>query len=89
LVSYTSIKAFINTFTSSLRLLAVPYGVDVMCVQPGFIDTQMLQWMRKQGSVPGQIFLGGAEELVVRMKDDVEESGQGIVMWLENLGKFL
>ena len=39
MVSYSSIKVFINMFTSSLRLLTAPCGVDVVCVQLRIIDT--------------------------------------------------
>ena len=37
MISYASTKAFINTFATSLRVLAGPFNVDVVCVQPGFI----------------------------------------------------
>ena len=86
MVSYSSIKAFINTFTTSLRLLAAPYGVDVVCVQPGFIDSHMTKRMREQGGVVGQTFLGSAEELAARMKEGVEQGGRGIVIWPESQG---
>jgi len=86
MVSYSSIKAFINTFTTSLRLLAAPYGVDVVSVQTGLIDTQMTKRMREQGGIVGQSFLGSAQELAVRMKEGVEQGGRGIVIWPENQG---
>jgi short-subunit dehydrogenase len=86
MVSYSSIKAFINTFTTSLRLLAAPCGVDVVCVQPGFIDTQMTKRMREQGGVVGQSLLGSAEELAARTKEGVEKGGRGLVIWPEIQG---
>lgn len=86
MVSYSSIKAFINTFTTSLRLLAAPCGVDVVCVQPGFIDTQMTKQMREQGGIVGQSLLGSAEELAARMKKGVEQGGRGILIWPESQG---
>ena len=86
MISYASIKAFINTFTTSLRLLAAPCGVDVVCVQPGFIDTQMTKRMREQGGIVGQSLLGTAEELAARMKESVEKGDRGIVIWPESQG---
>ncbi|KIM35509.1 hypothetical protein M413DRAFT_79337 [Hebeloma cylindrosporum] len=83
MVSYASIKSFINTFTTSLRLLAAPCGVDVVCVQPGFIDAQMTRRLREQG---GQNLFGSAEDLAARMKEGVEKGGRGIVIWPESHG---
>ena len=86
-VSYSSTKAFINMFTTSLRVLAAPSGIDVVCVQPGFIDMQTAKQMHGQGSsAVGQSSANprssvGVEELAVRMKDGVEKGGRGIVMW--------
>ena len=86
-VSYSSTKAFINMFTTSLRVLAAPSGIDVVCVQPGFIDMQTAKKMHGQGSsTVGQSCANprssvGVEELAVRMKDGVEKGGRGIVMW--------
>ena len=86
MVSYSSIKAFINTFTASLRLLAAPCGVDVVCIQAGFLDTQMTKPIQEQGSIAGQSFLGSAEELAAKMKEGVEKGGRGIVIWPETEG---
>ena len=86
MISYSSIKDFINTFTTSLRLLAAPCGVDVVCIQPGLIDTQMTKRMHEQRSIMGHSFWGSAEGLAVRMKDGVEKGGRGIVIWPASQG---
>lgn len=81
MISYASTKAFINTFSTSLRVLAAPYGVDVVTVQPGFIDTRMTKMMRGQGStVPGGEFASAAG-MAKCMKDAVELGGIGVVSW--------
>ncbi|KAH9476371.1 putative oxidoreductase YxjF [Psilocybe cubensis] len=81
MISYASTKAFINTFSTSLRVLAAPCGVDVVTVQPGFIDTRMTKMMRGQGStVPGREFASAAG-MAKCMKDAVEHGGVGVVSW--------
>ena len=85
MVSYSSIKVFINMFTSSLRLLTAPCGVDAVCVQLRIIDTRMTKRMGEQAGVVGQIFWS-AEELAVRMKEGVKKGGRRAVIWPENQG---
>ncbi|CAA7269688.1 unnamed protein product [Cyclocybe aegerita] len=81
MISYASTKAFVNNFCTSLRILAAPTGVDVITVQPGFIDTRMTKHMRNQGStVPGTEF-GEPEGLAEQMKAAMEDGGRGIVNW--------
>ncbi|EAU86386.2 hypothetical protein CC1G_05380 [Coprinopsis cinerea okayama7 len=81
MISYASTKAFINTFSSSLRILASASNVDVVTVEPGFIDTRMTQKMRGQGStVPGGEF-ANAETMAEHMKRAVERGGVGVVAW--------
>lgn len=41
MLGYASTKAYVNTFTTSLRVLASAYNVDVVSVQPGFLDTKI------------------------------------------------
>ena len=74
-------------FTTSLRVLAAPCGVDVVCVQPGSIDTHVAKKMDLgQGGMVSQSSSGCTEELAARMKDGVEKGGRGIVMWPEDQG---
>jgi NAD(P)-dependent dehydrogenase (short-subunit alcohol dehydrogenase family) len=78
-------------FTTSLRVLAAPCGVDVVCVQPGFIDIQVTKQMHGQGGAVGQSPSGqspsdNVEELAARMKDGVEKGDRGIVIWPANQG---
>ncbi|KAF9556928.1 NAD(P)-binding protein [Agrocybe pediades] len=81
MISYAATKSFINTFSSSLRVLAAPHGVEVVTVQPGFIDTRMTKMMRGQGStVPSNEF-ASAEGMARQMKMAVEEGGAGVVCW--------
>lgn len=57
MIGYDSTKSFINTFSTSLRTLASANNVEVVTVEPGFIDTRMTRMMRGQGSsVPGSNF---------------------------------
>ncbi|TFK22722.1 NAD(P)-binding protein [Coprinopsis marcescibilis] len=79
MITYASTKAFINNFSTSLRVLASASNIDVVTVEPGFIDTRMTQKMRGQGStVPGLEF-ASAESLASRMKSAVERGGVGVV----------
>ncbi|PPR05199.1 hypothetical protein CVT24_010299 [Panaeolus cyanescens] len=80
-ISYAATKAYINSFTSSLRVLAAPSGVDVVNVQPCFIDTRMAQNMRAHGTtVPGWDF-ADPEGMAKVMMRAVEGGGVGVVMW--------
>ena len=86
MISYASTKSFINTFSTSLRVLAAPFGVDVVTVQPGFIDTRMTKMMRGQASsVLGSEF-ASAEGMAKEMKRAVEEGGVGVVCWPSRQG---
>jgi short-subunit dehydrogenase len=81
MILYSSTKSFINNFTTSLRVLAAPHGVDVVSVQPGFIDTRMTVALRSQEStVPDWTFAfpEGLADSVVRA---VEKGGYGVVTW--------
>lgn len=81
MISYASTKSFINTFSSSLRVLAAPCGVEVVTVQPGFIDTRMTRQMRSQDStIPGAEF-ASASHMAAHMKEAVEGGGVGVVSW--------
>lgn len=81
MISYAATKSFVNTFSSSLRVLAAPCGVEVVTVQPGFIDTRMTKKMRGQeSSVPGAEF-ASAEGMASRMKAAVEGGGVSVVSW--------
>ncbi|KAJ2928685.1 hypothetical protein H1R20_g8359, partial [Candolleomyces eurysporus] len=81
MISYASTKSFINTFSTSLRVLAAPHNIDVVTVEPGFIDTRMTKKMRKQGSTVPDIEFENAEEMSRRMKAGVEKGGVGVVSW--------
>jgi len=86
MITYSATKSFLNTFATSLRVLAAPCGVDVVTVQPGFIDTRMTKGMRGQGStVPGMEF-ESASELAKQMKAAVEGGGIGVVTWPSRQG---
>ncbi|KAJ2915375.1 hypothetical protein MD484_g5030, partial [Candolleomyces efflorescens] len=81
MISYASTKSFINTFSTSLRVLAAPHNVDVVTVEPGFIDTRMTKKMRQQGSTVPDIEFESAEEMSRRMKVGLEKGGMGVVSW--------
>ena len=81
MISYASTKSFINTFSTSLRVLAAPHNVDVVTVEPGFIDTRMTKKMRQQGSTVPDIEFESAEEMSRRMKSGMEKGGVGVVSW--------
>lgn len=81
MISYASTKSFINTFSTSLRVLAAPHNVDVVTVEPGFIDTRMTKKMRQQGSTVPDFEFESAEEMSRRMKAGLEKGGVGVVSW--------
>ncbi|KAF5327265.1 hypothetical protein D9619_003938 [Psilocybe cf. subviscida] len=90
MISYASTKAFINTFTTSLRVLALTAsstssssGVEVVTVQPGFIDTRMTKQMRNasQQSTVTKSEFASAEGMAKEMKKAVERGGVGVVSW--------
>ncbi|KAF6755030.1 hypothetical protein DFP72DRAFT_1033204 [Ephemerocybe angulata] len=81
MISYASTKSFLNTFSTSLRTLAAAYNVDVVTIQPGFIDTRMTKKMRGQGSTLMSSEFNSAEEIAKRMKSAVEKGGVGVMTW--------
>ncbi|KAF8953086.1 hypothetical protein BDZ97DRAFT_1680111 [Flammula alnicola] len=81
MISYASTKSFINTFSTSLRVLAAQHGVDVITVQPGLIDTSMTKQMRSQGSTVPAMEFASAEKMAMNMKQAVEGGGVGVVSW--------
>lgn len=81
MISYASTKAFINTFSTSLRVLASSHHIDVVTVEPGFIDTRITKKMREQGSTVPGIAFGSAEKLAKRMKAGIEKGGIGVISW--------
>ncbi|KAF8624591.1 hypothetical protein AX17_007084 [Amanita inopinata Kibby_2008] len=81
MISYASTKAFINTFASSLRILALEHNVEVVTVTPGFIDTRMTARMRGQGSTVPAIEFASAHKMARKMKQSVECGGVGVVGW--------
>jgi len=81
MISYAATKAFINTFTSSLRVLGARHGIEVVSVLPGFIDTRMTKMMRNQGTPVPKSEFASAEEMAKRMKEAVEHGGVGVVTW--------
>lgn len=81
MITYASTKSFINTFSTSLRVLASAHNIDVVTIQPGFIDTRMTQKMRGQGSTVNASEFSSAEEMARRMKGAVEKGGVSVVSW--------
>ncbi|KAK2467739.1 hypothetical protein APHAL10511_000034 [Amanita phalloides] len=81
MISYSSTKAFINTFASSLRILALEHNIEVITVAPGFIDTRMTAKMRGQGSIIPAFEFASANGMAKKMKRGVECGGVGIVTW--------
>ena len=81
MISYASTKSFINTFSSSLRVLAAPCGVEVVTVQPGFIDTRMTRQMRSQNNTVPNSEFASPSLMAARMKEAVEGGGVGVVSW--------
>ncbi|PFH49842.1 hypothetical protein AMATHDRAFT_86179 [Amanita thiersii Skay4041] len=81
MITYASTKAFINTFASSLRILALEHNVEVITVTPGFIDTRMTSRMRGQGSTVPAFEFASAQEMARQMKKGVEGGGTGVIGW--------
>jgi short-subunit dehydrogenase len=81
MIGYASTKSFINTFSTSLRTLASANNVEVVTVEPGFIDSRMTRMMRGQGSSAPDSSFADAEEMAVRMKQGVEKGGVAVVTW--------
>ncbi|KAF8635106.1 hypothetical protein AX15_000545 [Amanita polypyramis BW_CC] len=81
MISYSSTKAFINTFASSLRILALEHNIEVITVAPGFIDTRMTAKMRGQGSTVPEFEFASASGMAKKMKRGVECGGVGVVTW--------
>ncbi len=81
MIAYSSTKAFINTFTSSLRILALEHNIEVVTVAPGFIDTRMTAKMRGQGSTVPDFEFASATGMAKKMKRGVEGGGVGVIAW--------
>lgn len=81
MIGYSSTKAFINTFASCLRVLGSANNVEVVAVEPGFIDTRMTKMMRGQGSTVPNSNFAQAELMAARMKQAVEKGGVSHVGW--------
>ncbi|KAF8340171.1 hypothetical protein F5887DRAFT_442991 [Amanita rubescens] len=78
IISYSSTKAFIETFTSSLRILALEDNIEVITVFPGLVDTHMTSKMRGQGSTIPEYEFASATK---KMKRRVEGNGVGVIAW--------
>ncbi|KAF9044067.1 hypothetical protein BJ165DRAFT_1528637 [Panaeolus papilionaceus] len=85
-ISYAATKAYINSFSSSLRVLAAPFGVAVVNIQPCFIDTRMTQKMRSQGSTIPDRGFGSPDIMARKMIKAVEGGGVGMVTWPSKQG---
>lgn len=81
MIAYSSTKAFINTFASSLRILALEHNIEVITVAPGFIDTRMTAKMRGQGSTVPEFEFASATGMAKKMKCGVEGGGVGVIAW--------
>lgn len=81
MISYAATKSFVNTFASCLRVLAAPSGVEVITVQPGFIDTRMTKQMRGQESSVPAFEFASAYGMAAQMKSAVEGGGVSLVSW--------
>ncbi|KAH6885131.1 hypothetical protein BKA70DRAFT_129853 [Coprinopsis sp. MPI-PUGE-AT-0042] len=81
MIAYASTKSYLNTFSTSLRVLASSSNIDVVTVEPGFIDTRLTKAMRSQGSSTPGFEFEKAETLAYKMKRGVEKGGVGLVTW--------
>ncbi|KAJ3539333.1 hypothetical protein NMY22_g4786 [Coprinellus aureogranulatus] len=82
LLGYASTKAYLNTFATSLRVLALAYGIDVVCAQPGYIDTQLTQAMRfkpqhSSSTVPSFMFYPPSKSAEI-IKDSLENESDSL-----------
>jgi 2-hydroxycyclohexanecarboxyl-CoA dehydrogenase len=48
---YVAAKSGVNGLTKTLALEFAPKGITVNAIPPGFIDTPMLRWAEREGSV--------------------------------------
>lgn len=81
MIAYASTKSYLNTFSFSLRVLASSSNIDVVTVEPGFIDTRLTRAMRSQGSLTPGFEFEAADVLATKMKKAVEQGGKGLVTW--------
>ncbi|KDR72145.1 hypothetical protein GALMADRAFT_213572 [Galerina marginata CBS 339.88] len=79
MISVASTKSFLNAFSTSLRVLAAPSGVEVVSVQPGVLDARPSMSMHGQNLAMD--CTKDTERLARRMKDAVECGGEGVVCW--------
>ncbi|EAU86387.2 hypothetical protein CC1G_05381 [Coprinopsis cinerea okayama7 len=81
MITYASTKSFLNTFATSLRVLAASSKVEVVTVEPGFIDSRITRKMREQGATPPEFTFKDARALAKKMKETVEVGGIGVLTW--------
>lgn len=61
---YSASKAALSTYLESLRVECMGTGVNVLCVEPGFIDTPLTQ--KNKGSMPFRISAELAGKMIAR-----------------------
>ncbi|KAF9560670.1 NAD(P)-binding protein [Agrocybe pediades] len=88
-LTYSATKSLVNSFTTGLRVLGTPVGVEVTSVQPGFIDTRMTDGMKREGSTAPKMGMGDPNGLARTMKQAVEGGGVGVVCWPGSQGMIM
>ncbi|KAK5109707.1 hypothetical protein LTR85_002285 [Meristemomyces frigidus] len=77
---YSASKAYTYSLGQTLRILSMPYGIKVITVAPGFIESGMTHTMLQTGATTPVMQLGSPLKLARRIKQ-AEESNEGVVLY--------
>ncbi|KAL2135482.1 hypothetical protein VTI74DRAFT_8341 [Chaetomium olivicolor] len=77
---YAASKAYLYSLARSLQVASAPYGVEVVTVTPGFIDTAMTKTMMCSGATTPQAILGDPRKLAKKIRRS-EEKGEQVVFY--------
>ncbi|CAH7682174.1 hypothetical protein BY996DRAFT_1799722 [Phakopsora pachyrhizi] len=77
---YAASKANLLSFAQSLRLLSMPYGIQVNCVCPGFITSGLTEDMMAAGSSMPRVMMANTMKMAARIKCAVDEE-QPMALW--------
>lgn len=77
---YSAAKANLLSFSQSLRSLSSPYGIQVSCICPGFIESGMASDMLAAGSTMPAFMLAKTTHMAERIKKAVDEE-QPVAIW--------
>ncbi|MBW0475301.1 hypothetical protein O181_015016 [Austropuccinia psidii MF-1] len=77
---YGATKANLLSFSQSLRSLSTPYGIQVNCICPGFIESGMVHDMLSAGSIMPKKLLADPHNMAKRIDEAVKQN-EAVVIW--------